>query len=184
MTRSRRLRRALRSAQGSGDPSFLNIVPMLDIVTIVLVFLLKSMSESSAAVPQSDDLRLPASLSRVQQSEQGVVVTISKTQVLVGDQKVVDLPSRESIVQSGAGDRVKRGRPNDLYIVPLGVALKDAREIDRRIRVARRMDPRHSEALVVADETTPYRLLCEVLFTLGQHEFAEQHLLVVQSHAP
>lgn len=165
----------------SGGPSFLNIVPMLDIVTIVLVFLLKSMSESSAAVPQSDDLRLPGSLSREQLSEQGVVVTISRTQILVGEDKVVDLPNRESMVQSGAGDRVKRGRPNDLYIVPLGAALKSARDLDRSLRAARRLEASHAEALVVADETTPYRLLCEVLFTLGQHEFGQQHLLVVQS---
>jgi biopolymer transport protein ExbD len=171
------MRRALRRAPAAGEPSYLNIVPMLDIVTIVLVFLLKSMSESSAAVPQSDDLRLPGSISREQLSGEGVVVTVSRTQILVGDDKVVDLPSRASMVQSGAGDRVKRGRPNDLYIVPLGARLKVARD-------ARPADFRHSEALVVADETTPYRLLCEVLFTLGQHEFGQQHLLVVQSSLP
>lgn len=182
--KSPRLRRARRLSQLSGEPNFLNIVPMLDIVTIVLVFLLKSMSESSAAVPQTDDLRLPASLARVAELEQGVVVTISKTQILVGDEKVVDLPGRESVVQSGAGERVKRGRPNDLYIVPLGVALKRARDLDRTLRAAKKLDPRHSEALVVADETTPYRLVCEVLFTLGQHEFAQQRLLVVQSKGP
>lgn len=181
--KSRRLRRALRRTHGSGDPSFLNIVPMLDIVTIVLVFLLKNMSESSAAVPQTDDLRLPASLSRMEQREQAVVVTISKTQILVGHEKVVDLPGRDSVVQSGAGNREKRGRPNDLYIVPLGAALKRARELDRPLRAAQHLDAQ-SEALVVADETTPYRLLCEVLFTLGQHEFAQQRLLVVQSPSP
>jgi biopolymer transport protein ExbD len=168
-----RLRRALRRHAAMHEPSFLNIVPMLDIVTIILVFLLKSMSESSAAVPQSDDLKLPPSIAKREASERGVVVTVSKTQILVGDRKVVDLPERDSMVQSGAGERVKRGSPNDLYIVPLGAALKGARSIDPRLR--------EKDALVVADETTPYRLLCEVLFTLGQHELSQQQLLVVQS---
>ncbi|MGC4086558.1 MAG: hypothetical protein QM756_01430 [Polyangiaceae bacterium] len=41
--------------------NFLNITAMLDIMTIILVFLLKTLGESSAAIPQSDDLRLPNS---------------------------------------------------------------------------------------------------------------------------
>jgi hypothetical protein len=86
-------------------------------------------------------------------------------------------------VQFGVGHGSKRGRPNDLYIVPLGMALKRARDLDRPLRAAQNLDAQ-SEALVVADETTPYRLLCEVLFTLGQHEFAQQRLLVVQSQSP
>jgi hypothetical protein len=32
-----------------------------------------------------------------------------------------------------------------------------------------------------ADATTPYRLLIEVLFTLGQNEFGKYHLMVMQT---
>ena len=39
----------------------LNVVPMMDMMTIILVFLLKSLSASSANIPQGDDLRLPHS---------------------------------------------------------------------------------------------------------------------------
>jgi len=175
------LRRAIRRAAAEPEVNFLNIVAMLDIMTIILVFLLKSLGESTAAVPQSDDLRLPNSIILTQPPQEGVVVTISKTQILVGDDKVLTLPGRESLAQSGVDARFKRSGPNDLYIVPLGNSLQSARKTDRIIRQAKGLDPSTSEAIIIADGTTPYRLLIEVLFTLGQNEFGKYHLMVIQS---
>jgi biopolymer transport protein ExbD len=175
------LRKAIRKNAMEPEINFLNITAMLDIMTIILVFLLKSLGESSASVPQSDDLRLPNSVIRTQPSEQGVVVTVSKSQILVGDQKVLALPGRESLAQTGVGARFKRGGPNDIYIVPLGNALQAARQTDKLVRQAKGLDPGASEATIIADKTTPYRLLIEVLFTLGQSEFGKYHLMVIQA---
>jgi biopolymer transport protein ExbD len=180
MTFRAKLRRALGRARREPEITYLNIVPMLDIVTIILVFLLKSMGESSAATPQSDDLRLPASVIRTNPSDEGIVVTVSKTEILVGDQRVLRLPGRRSLASSGAGAAAKRGGPNDLYIVPLGTALDAARRTDKLLRERRGLDASQSEAIVIADETTPYRLLSEVLFTLGQREFGRYHLMVLE----
>lgn len=174
------LRKAIRRNAHEPEVNFLNITAMLDIMTIILVFLLKSLGESSAAVPQNDDLRLPKSIIRSAPSEEGTVVTISKTQILVGDNKVLNLPGRESLAQTGVGAQEKRSGPNDLYIVKLGNALQAARKIDRRVREAKGLDPSTSEAIIVADGTTPYRLLIEVLFTLGQSEFGKYHMMVMQ----
>lgn len=174
------LRKAIRRNSGEAEVNFLNITAMLDIMTIILVFLLKSLGESSAAVPQNDDLRLPKSVIRSQPSEEGVLVTVSKTQILVGDNKVLNLPGRESLTQTGVGAQEKRSGPNDLYIVKLGNALQAARKVDRRVREAKGLDPSSSEAMIVADGSTPYRLLIEVLFTLGQSEFGKYHLMVMQ----
>lgn len=175
------LRKAIRRNASEPDVNFLNIVAMLDIMTIILVFLLKSLGESTATIPQSDDLRLPRSLIQTQPSEEGVVVTVSKTQILVGDDRVLTLPGRESMAQTGVGATHKRSGPNDLYIVPLGNALQAARKTDRLIRQAKGLDPSVSEAIIIADRTTPYRLLIEVLFTLGQNEFGKYHLMVMQA---
>ncbi len=174
------LRKAVRRSAQEPEVNFLNITAMLDIMTIILVFLLKTLGESSAAVPQNDDLRLPRSVVRTQPSENGVVLTVSKTQILVGDRKVLDLPGRESLALTGVGAQEKRSGPNDLYIVKLGNALQSARKLDRRVREAKGQDPSTSEAIILADGTTPYRLLIEVLFTLGQNEFGRYHLMVMQ----
>lgn len=176
------LRRSIRKNAREPEINFLNITAMLDIMTIILVFLLKSLGESSTSVPQSDDLRLPKSVFQGEPSQEGVVVTVSKTQILVGDDKVLTLPSRESMVQTGAGASNKRNGPNDLFIAPLGNALQSARKTDKLVRQKRGLDPSSSEAVVIADETTPYRLLVEVLFTLGQAEFGKYHLMVIQTN--
>jgi biopolymer transport protein ExbD len=175
------LRRSIRRNAQDPEINFLNITAMLDIMTIILVFLLKSLGESTAAVPQSDDLRLPKSVIEAPPPQEGVVVTISKTQILVGDQRVVSLPSRESMTQTGVGASFKRNGPSDTYIVPLGNALQAAGKTDKLLRAAKGMDASTSEAVVIADETTPYRLLMEVFFTLGQTGFGKYNLMVIQS---
>jgi biopolymer transport protein ExbD len=174
------LRKAIRANARDPEIDFLNITAMLDLMTIILVFLLKSLSASSASIPQSKDLTLPDSIITTEAAQEGVVISISKTQILVGDDPspVVVLPSREQLAQSGVDSRYKRSGPNDMYIVPLANALTNARETDKRIRQAKGQDTNSSEAVIVADSTTPYRLLLEVLFTAGQSEFGKYHLMV------
>jgi biopolymer transport protein ExbD len=183
------LRRAIRRNRKDPEIDFLNITAMLDLMTILLVFMLQSISNSSDSIPQSKDLRLPSSIVREDASRptpEGVVVTIAKSQILVGNDPtpVVLLPSREQLAQSGVDSRYKRSGPNDLYIVPLAQKLAAAREADIALRGARKQDTSTSEAIVVADEDTPYRLLVEVLFTLGQSQFGKFHMMVVKRQTP
>jgi biopolymer transport protein ExbD len=172
------LRKAIRRNAHEPEINFLNITAMLDIMTIILVFLLKTLGESSAAVSQSDDLRLPTSVVQTEPTEDGVTITISKSQIMVGDDKVLALPGRASLIQDGVGASNRR---DSLYIVALGTALQAARKTDAMVRRAKGQDPSSSEAIIIADMTTPYRLLVEVLYTLGQSEFGNYHLKVIQS---
>ena len=57
---------------------------------------------------------------------------------------------------------------------------QSARRTDKAIRAAKGLDASSSEAIIIADQTTPYRLFIEVLFTLGQSEFGKYHLMVMQ----
>jgi biopolymer transport protein ExbD len=175
------LRKAIRKNAGAPEVNFLNITAMLDMMTIILVFLLKGMASSSASIPQSKDMTLPTSIVTSEPAQEGTSIVISKTQILVGEDPhpVVLLPSRDSLAQSGIDAKYKRNGPNDLYIVPLANALQSARATDKQIRQAKGLDPSSSEAIVIADNTTPYRLLIEVLFTLGQSEYGKYHLMVL-----
>jgi biopolymer transport protein ExbD len=175
------LRKSIRKNKREPEVDFLNITAMLDLMTIILVFLLKSVASSSASIPQSTDLTLPASMMQGEPSQEGVVVVISKSQILVGEDPnpVVVLGARELVATQGVDAKHKRSGPTDLFIVPLANALQHARETDKAIRAAKGLDPATSEAVIVADATTPYRLLIEVLFTLGQSEFGKYHLMVL-----
>jgi biopolymer transport protein ExbD len=173
----RELRKAINKNRHEPDIDFLNITAMLDMMTIILVFLLKSMSQSSASLPQSGDLMMPKSVLTTEASQEGVAVLISKSQIVVDDNIVVPVPADAT---HGVEGKYKRSGPTDLYIVPLANALQSWRERDRQVRLATGKDPSASEAIIIADSGTPYRLLTEVLFTLGQSEFAKFHLMVLQ----
>ena len=176
-TYKRELRKMARKRAIEPEINFLNITAMMDMMTIILVFLLKTMSASSATVPQSNDLQIPTSILTSEASQEGVAVLITKSHVVVDDNVVCPVPGDPT---HGIEGKYKRSGPNDLYVVPLANALQSWRERDRQVRLATGKDPSHSEAIVIADGNTPYRLLVEVLFTLGQTEFSKFHLMVMQ----
>ena len=95
------LRKAIRRNHRDPEIDFLNITAMLDLMTIILVFMLKSVGASSASIPQSKDLTLPRSVMQGEPSQEGVTVVISKSQILVGDDPtpVALLPGREQLTK-------------------------------------------------------------------------------------
>jgi biopolymer transport protein ExbD len=179
-TYKRELRRAIAKNAAEPEINFLNITAMMDMMTIILVFLLKSLS-STATLPQSDDLKLPKSVLETQpdSAPDGLLVIVSKSQIIVGESVVCPVPP--DAAQYGTEARYKRGSRNDYFIVPLGNALQSWRDSDKRIRAATGKDPSHSEAILVGDSRTPYRLLTEVMYTLGQTEFSKFHMMVLQA---
>ena len=72
---------------------------------------------------------------------------------------------------------------NGLYITPLGNALQVVRDQDKQINAAKGNPDAKSEAIIIADRDTPYRLLLEVLYTLGQSEFGKFRLMVLSGSA-
>jgi biopolymer transport protein ExbD len=176
------LRKAIRKNKREPEVDFLNIVAMLDMMTIILVFLLQTMASSTASIQESADLKLSRSIMQSDPSDQGVILVISKSAILLGEEgePVIDLPSREQLAQQGLDAKHKRSGPNDLYIVPLANRLRNARRADKAVRAAKGLDASSSEAIIIADAQTPYRLLIEVLYTLGQSEFGKYHLMVMK----
>src|SRR5579863_3755894 len=171
VTYKRELRRAVARNRVEPEINFLNITAMMDMMTIILVFLLKSLSASTASLPQSQDLQLPKSIltSEPDSEPEGLPVIVSKSQIIVGESVVGPVPP--DAAQYGIEAKYKRGSRNDYFIVPLGSALQSWRDADKQIRARTGKDPNQSEAILIADVSTPYRLLTEVMFTLGQSEF-------------
>jgi biopolymer transport protein ExbD len=175
----RELRKAIAKNRVEPSIEFLNITAMMDMMTIILVFLLKSLSTSTASLPQSQDLQLPKSILTTEQDSEpeGLPVIVSKSQIIVGESVVCPVPP--DAAQYGIEAKYKRGSRNDYFIVPLGSALQSWRDTDKRIRMATGKDPTRSEAIIIADSSTPYRLLTEVMYTLGQTEFSRFHMMVL-----
>jgi biopolymer transport protein ExbD len=178
------LRKAKRRNAREPEIDFLNITAMLDLMTIILVFVLKTLATSTASIPQNEDLTLPISLLSVPPSDEGVVIRISKTQIVVGEQgrPVAEYSNREQLAQSGLDAKYKRSGAQDLFIQPLALELNKYRDFDKQLKQSKGEPSDTSEAIIVADETTPYRLLFEVLYTCGQSEFGKYHLMARTGH--
>src|SRR6478736_1454248 len=132
-TFKRLLRKEIKRRGGEVEINFLNITAMMDMMTIILVFLLKSMSSSSASVPQSADLTLPNSVLTTEAAQDGLTVVISKSNLIVDDNIVCPIPPQPAYSVEG---KYKRSGPSDLYIVPLANAAQSWRETDKRVRAA------------------------------------------------
>src|ERR1039457_7491779 len=87
-------KKAIRSyARKLADPEDikdLNITPMMDMMTIILVFLLKSFTSSATLVNLDNNLSLPPSQTRLA-PKQAVPVTITKRVVLVEGEAVAPI---------------------------------------------------------------------------------------------
>ena len=184
----RELRREIKKRAFEPEINFLNITAMLDMMTMILVFLLKSMSTSTASLPQSKDLTLPISpLSNDSTQDPNgltVIITTHQVQVMLSDKATVvcELPSQDSDKRNGVDQRYKDSTRNDTHIRALATTVKDRRDQDLRKRQAEAAHDPLSEAIVIADESTPFRILYEVISTLGElSQFGKFHLMVLQA---
>jgi biopolymer transport protein ExbD len=155
------------------DIKDLNITPMMDMMTIILVFLLKSFTSSSTIVNLDQNLSLPPSQTQLS-AKQAVPVTITKRVVLVEGEAVAP------ITNGRIDPQLKRDGDNGYYITPLVEMLgKVAR---REKKVAEMTGQKfEGELTIIADRFTPYRLLTEILYSCGQAEYANYRLLVLKA---
>jgi len=143
----------------------LNIYPMMDMLTILLVYMMAMFATSSAAaVQESSELRIPYSTSKVELDD-ALAVQISRSEVVVDGKPILEL--RNGIVDPS----LKQGGSSGFLITPLYKSLSKIR--DRKKRTAQRFtnQPFVGDVQIIADKRTPYRTLSEVIYTLGQTEF-------------
>jgi biopolymer transport protein ExbD len=155
------------------DIKDLNITPMMDMMTIILVFLLKSFTSSAMLVNQDQNMLLPSS-STTLNAKQAIAVTVTKRVVLVDGEPVAP-------INNGKIDpALKRDGDNGYYITPLVEML--GRVARKEKKVAEMTGGKFDgELTIVADRYTPYRLLTEILYSCGQAEYANYRLLILKS---
>jgi len=82
----------------------INITSLMDVLTVLLFFLVKSFSVTSASVDLPKDVRLPASVSD-DQFEEGVTVALSKEALYFHNKPIIKLSNGHFKSDDLAGDR-------------------------------------------------------------------------------
>jgi len=171
--RARDARRKSRSSGRDNESSgSVNINSLMDIMVILLVFLLKSYGDQPIKVT-GEDLEVPRSTTKLN-PEDMTSVTVTRNAILVDDEKVVD-------VKDGAVDKSqKKGGDASLEITPLFERLSEVVE-DRKSEAEMMQKDFEPVVTVVADQTIPYRLITEVVYTAGQAELSKYKFAVVRN---
>ncbi len=161
-----RERRKLRWRKGLKSSNSVNLISMMDILTVLLLFLLKSyVAEGEVMVP-APGLTLPAS-SAEQSPKASLIVAIDGDAIRVGNDVVA------SVSEAMASD--------DALIVPLAVRLQELRANPDQIAPAATaaVDPRL--VTIQGDRDIEYRLLRKVMLTLSRSGFAHVSLAVLRT---
>ncbi|NOK20401.1 ExbD/TolR family protein [Corallococcus carmarthensis] len=169
-----RYRRALtrkkrKEREAASEVKELNITAMMDMMTIILVFLLKSFASSSAAITASEDVRPPVSSTRATPKDT-VAITITPKNILVGDREVVRL----------INGRIPETEVKDRLVFGLDAQLKKEVAKLKYIEERNPAAPFTHELSVIADKMVPYDLLLTVLYTAGENELLNYRFIVLQ----
>jgi biopolymer transport protein ExbD len=168
----KRFRAQVEEEATEHQQAYLNITPMMDMMTILLVFLLKQFAVQQAATLSSEALQLPTSSIEAQRPL-AVNVTITQNAILVEGDGVT------TVRAGGVDPSVKRDGANGYYITPLVDVL--TKHANRLKKIAAMGGTQFDgTAMVLVDKSTPYRLLTEVLYSAGQAEFKNYHLVVIR----
>lgn len=169
----RLIRRITRKQEEPGEVG-LNIYPMMDMMTILLVFLIMQFASSAADIVQSEELQIPTSTSQVE-AAQSLSIIISQSEVVVEGKRVLTL-------RNGKVDpSLKQGGGTGWLITPLFNGLKAHRDRLKLIASRNPQRPFRGEVRVIADRRTPFRTLGEVVYSLGQAEFGSLRFVVLKS---
>jgi biopolymer transport protein ExbD len=163
-------RRASRFRRGKKQSVFdIDITSLLDILTIMLVFLLQSYNSSGVVINVPKEITLPQSASETLNNF-GVNVQVSKSQIWVDDKEVVntEIPSEQLYDEGGR------------RIVPLYNQLVKVKEL---IKQSEKLSPQAAKfsgiANLVVDKSLKYDYLKRVMYTCAAAGFKEFKFVVM-----
>ena len=165
MSMSNRARRMLQHQLRNRADAELNLIPMIDILSVMVAFLLVYSTEVEI-VQNSKGIEIPQSISE-QRPRQTVVVMLTKEDVFVQGERVASVAE-----VAGSADAI---------IAPLSAALKrptliGAEMTDRSIA--------EREVTVMADKTLPYEILKKGMTTCTDADYGRISFALMQKEKP
>ncbi|MCX7945297.1 MAG: biopolymer transporter ExbD [Deltaproteobacteria bacterium] len=153
----------------------LNITAMMDMMTIILVYLLKNYSTDPTSITPQNDLSMPFSTTRLK-IEAAVPLAISKNSILVNDKEVC------KIINGKVDPNCKEGKNEEQYFIQtLYNALDAERQKQEEIAAYNPTQQFKGLVLVMGDKDTPFRVISEVLYTAGQAQFGNFKFIVLKN---
>jgi len=153
----------------------LNITAMMDMMTIILVYLLKSYSSDPTNITPQADLTMPSSTTRLK-PEAAVPLAISRNSIIVNDKEVC------KIIKGRVDPNCKEGKNEEQYLIQtLFSALDAERQKQEEIAAYNSAQQFKGLVLIMGDKDIPFRVVSEVLYTAGQAQFGNFKFVVLKN---
>jgi biopolymer transport protein TolR len=143
--------------------SHMALVPFIDMLTMLVVFLLLHSSDVEI-LPNTKNITIPQSIAEIKPRET-VVVMVTTDELLVNGRVV----ARVSELSNGG---------SDLIIEPLRAALKE--QSDSSLRSTAQEDLADREVTIMGDRGTPFAVLKRVMATATAADYGKVSLAVLQ----
>ena len=176
----------------------LNITSMMDMMTIILVFLLKSFSATEVTVTASDKLVLPTS-SAARPPDVSLVLAVQKDRIILDNEEFGDNKDQQISLEPYADPgnpgktlyRFSAEQKKGLMISLLYEALNDKRKNAEFFEgVAKKQSEQSKKGsvdmgfdgriLLQIDKDIPFQVLRDIMFTAGQAKYAEFEFVVIK----
>lgn len=181
------IRKAVARVPEGEEIRHLNIMPMMDMMTILLVAFI-AQTATSALELTARTVSLPPTLAADELPEDATTLVITKTGVVVasttGSQTVVTIANGQidPAAKEGGALGVKIPRLTSFLSTLRAKQIEAKKTEDPTFDPAKAPPP---ELMIVADRTTPYRTLIEVMFSAKQKEAGfKRFRLIVQKSFP
>lgn len=155
--------RIKKHRQRTHHGSHMALVPFIDMLTMLVVFLLLHSSDVEI-LPNTKNITIPESIAEIKPRET-VVVMVTRDDLLVNGRlvaKVADLTAADA----------------QLVIEPLRAALKE--QADSSLRAAAQEDLAEREVTIMGDKGTPFAVLKRVMATATAADYGKVSLAVIQ----
>jgi hypothetical protein len=154
---------------------------MMDMMTIILCFLLKSYQTEDVTVKANEDLQIPAS-SALKEVKASVSLVVTSRQILVDGDPVIKLEQRQAesgaLVSEVSEDDKKGELITELYEKLLEKA-EEAKEIQNAAKGLAEAQF-EGKILLQCDRRLPFSLIRQVMYTAGQAQFSKFQFVVVK----
>jgi biopolymer transport protein TolR len=149
-----------------GGDSHMALIPFIDMLTILVVFLLVHTSDVDI-LPNTKSISIPESVSQTK-PRPTVVVMVTKDDLLVDGRSVVSIAE---VINS-----------SEAVIAPLKAALQA--QADKVLADAAKEKVADREVTILGDRSTPYSVLRKVMATATDADYGKVSLAVIESERP
>ena len=160
-------KKAARRDKGEEEAN-LGMTSLMDIVSIIVIYLLKSYASDPVLIQPVADQKIP--LSKVDSPiQEGSPIYISNREIIFNEKKLVSLKDGE----------IDPNEVNGHLIGPLFDALSEEADKAKQMAEARQVEW-DARIILVGDERLKFKTLVDVMYTAGRAEYAEYAFCVIK----